>query len=198
MRKKEDLRVRKTKNNLYKGLLNLMENKTFEEIKVTDICNASLINRSTFYDHFSDKYELLASFIEDLKQELLEHLNKTKKVDNIKEYYLELIRSLLEYIEKNINIYSSIAIIKKNNNSIAYDMMFDASLEAVTKRLKEQYENKSEIPIEVISLFYVSGVIKVCTEAMKDAKKFSPDILMKYLKELIPNLDYLIPIKEDE
>ena len=198
MRKKEDLRVRKTKNNLYKGLLNLMENKTFEEIKVTDICNASLINRSTFYDHFSDKYELLASFIEDLKQELLEHLNKTKKVDNIKEYYLELIRSLLEYIEKNINIYSSIAIIKKNNNSIAYDMMFDASLEAVTKRLKEQYENKSEIPIEVISLFYVSGVIKVCTEAMKDAKNFSPDILMKYLEKLIPNLDYLIPIKEDE
>ena len=65
MAKKEDLRVRKTKANLYKGLLQLMEEKSFEDIKVIDICNVSLINRSTFYDHFNDKFELLTSLMND-------------------------------------------------------------------------------------------------------------------------------------
>ena len=197
MKKKEDLRIRKTKANLYKGLLQLMENKTFEEIKVTDICQISMINRSTFYDHFNDKYELLSSLIEDLKQELIKHLNKTKKTNTIKEYYLEMIKQLLEYANKNISIYSSIAIIKRNNNSIAYDMMFDASLEAVNKNIEETYQNTSNIPTEIISLFYVSGVTKVLTEAVKVPNKYSTEDILNYLEKLIPDVDYMKPMNQE-
>ena len=191
MVKKEDLRIRKTKANLYRALLQLMEEKTFEDIKVIDICNVSMINRSTFYDHFNDKYELLASFIEDLKNELIEHLDVQIEANSIKEYYIELLKLLLDYFSKNINMYSSIAIVKKNNNSIAFDMMFDASLEAVTKRLKEHYINKSNIPTEVIALFYVGGVTKICTEAIKDSKEFNPEKIIGYLEDLLPEIDYL-------
>lgn len=193
MKKKEDLRIRKTKANLYRALFQLMEEKTFEEIKVIDICKTSMINRSTFYDHFNDKYELLASLIEDLKTELVEHLDVEIEVNSVKEYYIELLKLLLEYFDKNLSTYSSIAIIKKNNNSIAFDMMFDASLEAVTKRLKEHYINKSNIPIEVIALFYVSGVTKICTEAIKDTKEFNPKKIISYLEDLLPEVDYLEP-----
>ena len=193
MKKKEDLRIRKTKANLYRSLLQLMEEKPFEEIKVIDICKSSMINRSTFYDHFNDKYKLLYSLINDLKNNLLEYLDVIIKVNYVKEYYIELLKLLLEFFEKNLSVYSSIAIVKKNNNSIAFDMMFDASLEAVTKRLKEHYINKSNIPIEVISLFYVSGVTKICTEAIKDSKEFSPDKIISYLEDLLPEIDYLEP-----
>ena len=195
MKKKEDLRVRKTKASLYKSLLQLMENKTFEEIKVIDICNTSMINRSTFYDHFNDKYELLASFIDDLKEELIEHLEVKTEVKSLKEYYLELLKLLLNYIEKNLNLYSSIAIIKKNNNSIAFDMLFDASWETVKKKLENEYINTSNMPIEVISLFYVSGVAKVCTEALKDSNNFDSKKLLNYIDQLLPDVDYLIPKK---
>ena len=195
MIKKVDLRIRKTKSSLYKSLLKLMQEMEFEEIKVTDICNIAMINRSTFYDHFNDKYELLASFIEDLKNELLENLNVDKNITSIKDYYLELLKLLSNHIEKNLNIYSSLSIIKKNNHSIAFDMMFDASLEAVNKKLNEEYINTSNIPNEVISLFYVSGVTKLCTEAIKEPDKFNSEELLKYLEELIPDVDYLKPKK---
>ena len=33
------------KANLYRGLIDLMKDKPFEEIKVSDICNKSMINR---------------------------------------------------------------------------------------------------------------------------------------------------------
>ncbi len=73
-----DLRVVKTRKNLYTALLELMKEKTFEEIKVLDICNHALINRSTFYAHYNDKYELLADLIEDLKNSLASELKKNK------------------------------------------------------------------------------------------------------------------------
>ena len=60
---KNDLRVIKTKKNLYEALITLMKEKTFEEIKVADICKKALINRSTFYNHYQDKYELLYELI---------------------------------------------------------------------------------------------------------------------------------------
>ena len=67
MDKKDDLRVIKTKKILYETLIELMKTKTFEEIKVSDICTKALINRSTFYAHYEDKYELLLEFINSLK-----------------------------------------------------------------------------------------------------------------------------------
>ena len=68
---KKDLRVIKTKKILYTTLIDLMKEKKFEEIKVSDICDQALINRSTFYSHYTDKYELLADYIIDLKKSLL-------------------------------------------------------------------------------------------------------------------------------
>ena len=191
--KKEDLRVRKTKANLYKGLIILMEKKPFEDIKVIDICKESLINRSTFYDHFNDKYELLNSFMNDLKEELLKHLNDSKNIEfnTVKEYFFIIVRELFNYINKNIDVYSILSIIKKNYNSVAYDMLFEAAHTAVCEELNERCINHSDIPNETISLFYVSGVISMLVDAVKDPNKFNEDKLLEELNKLIPELDYL-------
>ena len=61
--KKQDLRVVKTKRLLYDTLIDLMKEMPFEEIKVSDICNRALINRSTFYSHYTDKYDLFKKYV---------------------------------------------------------------------------------------------------------------------------------------
>ena len=71
--KSNDLRVIKTKNALYNTLIELMKDHAFEEIKVSDICTKALINRSTFYAHYNDKYELLKDMIDNLKDSLLKN-----------------------------------------------------------------------------------------------------------------------------
>ena len=72
---KEDLRITKTRKVLFETLVLLMKEKSFEEIKVSDICKKALINRSTFYSHYSDKYELFMELIDALKDNLTESLN---------------------------------------------------------------------------------------------------------------------------
>ena len=121
MDKKQDLRVIKTKNLLYQTLIELMKDKTFEEIKVSDICSKAMINRSTFYAHYEDKYELLVDFINNLKEELIIELNKNENNLNTREYYIKLISLFLDHIENKKNIYNSIMI--NNRNSIMMDIL---------------------------------------------------------------------------
>ncbi len=189
MAKKVDLRIIKTKKNLYEGLLNLMKERTFEEIKVSDICNASLTNRSTFYDHFSDKYELLDSLINDLENDLVEKLEENVNYSNAKEYYMQMIEIFFDHISNNINVYSS--ILKKNNNSIVMDMASDAIYRDVETHIRNSDKKlKTEIPVEIISKFYVSAVINVCLEYIKFPNKYEKEDILKYLDTLLPDKIY--------
>ena len=195
MTKKVDLRIRKTKSNLYKSLLKLMQEKEFEDIRVSDICTDAHINRSTFYDHFNDKYELLLACMKELQNDLVSRLKIDTKTTTIKDFYFELLMVLSDYVEKNMKLYSSLSIIKYNFHSIAYDMMLDALQEAVLNRLNTYYTNTSNIPNEVVALFYVSGAAKLMTNVIKDPSLCTAEEFINYLDQLIPDLNYIIPKK---
>ena len=110
MKQKQDLRIIKTKKNLYESLIDLLSEKPFEEIKVSDICEHAYINRSTFYAHYSDKYELFASLIEDLRASFAYELTTNQNISNSREYYLEMLKIFLNHVEEKKKIYFSIMI----------------------------------------------------------------------------------------
>ena len=183
--KKNDLRVIKTKNILFNTLLELMKEKQFEEIKVSDICSRSLVNRTTFYAHYNDKYELLEEYINTLKDSLIEELSKNKNINNTKQYYIELIKLFFNHIDEKRNIYISAMI--NNRNSITMDIIYDVLNHEVTKRLNDiEFKNKT-IPVEIISKFYLGAVFNVGIEWLKNENKYSKEDLVNYLDKLIPD-----------
>ena len=54
-----DLRVLKTKKSIEDSLFYLLERKAFKDITVQNILDTALINRSTFYRYYKDKYDLI-------------------------------------------------------------------------------------------------------------------------------------------
>ena len=60
-----DPRVRRTRQLLQQALLELSQEKNFASITVQDIAERATVNRATFYAHFEDKYELVASIIRE-------------------------------------------------------------------------------------------------------------------------------------
>jgi len=58
-----DLRVQRTRRLLREAFMQLLAKKDFPSITVQDITEQALINRTTFYDHYVDKYELLEDAI---------------------------------------------------------------------------------------------------------------------------------------
>ena len=184
MEKKTDLRVIKTKNLIYNTLIELMKDKTFEEIKVSDICNKALINRSTFYSHYEDKYDLLVDFINSLKDEFVTELNKNSSNLNTKEYYIELIKIFLNHIEERKEMYTSIMI--NNRNSIMIDILLSVVNNDLLKKMSKD-EFKSSIPDDIIVKFYLGGVINLGVEWLKDNTKYSKEEIINYLNLLIPD-----------
>ena len=184
MVKKTDLRVIKTKNLIYNTLIELMKDKTFEEIKVSDICNKALINRSTFYSHYEDKYDLLVDFINSLKDEFVTELNKNSSNLNTKEYYIELIKIFLNHIEERKEMYTSIMI--NNRNSIMMDILLSVVNNDLLKKMSKD-EFKSSIPDDIIVKFYLGGVINLSVEWLKDNTKYSKEEIINYLNLLIPD-----------
>lgn len=58
-----DPRIRRTRQLLQGALRNLMQRRNFDEISVQDIADEATVNRATFYDHYNDKYALLAALV---------------------------------------------------------------------------------------------------------------------------------------
>lgn len=54
-----DLRTRRTQAMILQAFTELLTQEPFSKITVNEIADASLINRSTFYKHFVDKFALL-------------------------------------------------------------------------------------------------------------------------------------------
>lgn len=183
MDKKVDLRVIKTKKILYETLIELMKTKTFEEIKVSDICTKALINRSTFYTHYDDKYELLLEFINSLKEEFVNELSKNKNILNTREYYLEMIRLFLDHIENKKDIYNAIMI--NNRNSIMMDILSSVANNEVIKKM-ESSNISTKVPANIIAKFYLGGVLNLGIEWLRDTNKNSKEEIIKYLEILLP------------
>jgi len=185
MTKKKDLRVIKTENLLYTTLMELLKEKSFEEIKVSDICNKALINRSTFYAHYNDKYELLMEFINSLKESLREAIKDNEKDFNTKEYYLKMIELVLIHIEEQKDIYSAVLI--NNRNSIVMDIFLDVINHDVNEKLAQDNFASERIPSKVISTFYIGAVISLCMEWLKNSNKYTIEEIMGYIEALIPD-----------
>lgn len=66
MQAKVDLRIVKTRANIKNTFIELLSEKEFNEITIQNILDKALINRSTFYKHYSDKYELAEQLVDEV------------------------------------------------------------------------------------------------------------------------------------
>jgi len=74
--KREDPRVTRTRQLLHQAFLELLGEKSFQDITIQDIAERATVNRVTFYAHFQDKFALLEYTIrESFKQKVRDQLS---------------------------------------------------------------------------------------------------------------------------
>lgn len=90
-----DLRMVKTKRQIRDAFLALCKKMMPEKIKVKDICEVAMINKTTFYNHYTDSAALAAEMDDHLIDKVLSRFaQKDKILDDPKAYVKGLLAAL--------------------------------------------------------------------------------------------------------
>ena len=162
---------------LSKSLLELLETKEFDNIKVQEICDNALVHKTTFYNHFEDKYDLLNYIVKQIHNSIKDEALKT---DSIIEYYISIARLYIIEIKKNAKLFSS--IVKSKNNEISFYMLYDLYVHDVSKNLSKM---NLKVPAKYVAVFYVNAVFAVVNEWFISGMQEKEDVVISYIEALI-------------
>jgi AcrR family transcriptional regulator len=98
-RRHMDLRVKKTERGIKNAFIELRSRKPLEKITVKELCELAYINKSTFYSHYKDIYELSDSMEEEVVRSITNSISHPEYImENPAEFTREL---FLAYLSQN-------------------------------------------------------------------------------------------------
>ncbi len=104
----DDLRVRRTRSQLQRALVELTIERGFADVTVRDITERAMVNRSTFNHHYLDKYDLLSQYIEEVIALLRDQEgDSSPKSSSSSEPSAGMIR-ILKHVQSNADFYRAL------------------------------------------------------------------------------------------
>lgn len=176
MSKKTDLRVRRTRLVLREALINLIIERGFEAITIGDIAKQAMVNRTTFYLHYQDKYELVTSIFKEAVDELSETLGSPQEgpgqVDP--ESPSETWVNLFAHFSKNARMYQ--AMLSKSGSPWFVAQMRSYIMDLAWKRLlaSQQTPDLCRMPPDVAIMAVANVFIGMITWWLESEQQYPP------------------------
>lgn len=165
-----------TKKLFAEALKEIVVQKSFSKVTVSELIRACNVNRKTFYYHFTDVYDLLKWTLEQ------EAIDVVKKFNLIVDYE-EVILFAMDYIEKNDvflnNIYHSVG------RDDLKRFFYTDFIEIVTSIIKQvETINKVTLPKEFetfLSCFYTEAIAGTLLEWIVNKEKYDRQQTIDYI-----------------
>jgi AcrR family transcriptional regulator len=176
----QDPRVKRTQKCLWEALRTLLEERSFEQISVTDICEEATINRTTFYKHFESKYDLLSYGLK-YDQEIAQR--KWSQVKNAKEREQGMIQ-FLGAITSDHYYYKRLLVDKEDQ--WLSTLLRRQTAENIEARLAnaQKHGRRFTVPLAVIAQFYAGARLALITWWLENEGLVSPEELAHYWRSL--------------
>lgn len=175
-----------TKIKIRTSFIELINNKGFSLITVSDITRQAKINRGTFYLHYKDKYDLIDQIkleeIKHIKGILLKDENPSNLEDPLEIIPYESILEALIYVKKNINLIRSLASEVGDSNFI--EMIKNLLNELLYERLelsKSLSLDIKDIPLEYVNEIIFSSTIGIILIWIKKGGEEQPEELAQII-----------------
>lgn len=162
----------------------LLKEKPFEKITVTDIVKRADINRSTFYAHYPDVRGLVEEILNDVVDrslQLARDTNYTKIFENPEPF----LKGLMEIGMENMDIYNLLG-----NSDFALRQMesiktvfLEKAVEAVEIPEHIRLSNTYKIQIN----FFIGGILNTFQQWMQGNLDCTVEEIMEMLADLIRN-----------
>jgi AcrR family transcriptional regulator len=151
----EDLRVRRTRKLIQQAFLELTVEKGFSTITVQDIADRAMVNRSTFYRHYLDKYDLLDKYLDEVYAMSSEDEAWTEKVRLKLDDVPTGLLSILLHIRKNADFYR--VMLSPKGDPYMVERMRQSTLRRFKKLLEvDPLKNVTNPPPVDLRTYYVA------------------------------------------
>ena len=182
---KEDLRVRKTKKALAEAFFSLLNEKSFEDITINELCDRADVRRATFYKHYTDKFNFLMSYVKSLRDRFDTLIWKSDKPDTTAKYYVAYAKRVVGFISENEHIISN--LIKSNLLPTCFGIIIEQNYIDTRDRLEKSVHAGMKLcaPIDTIAMMCAGGVAQtIYTWIMSNSKK-NPDELAEEIGAVV-------------
>jgi AcrR family transcriptional regulator len=195
MTEHQDRRVRKTKAQLVKGLTKLMKTKSIKDITVRELAEEVDINRSTFYLHYKDIYDMVEKIENELTTEFLNTLDELSKKRVTKNTLIDFLEDTYTTIYSNADICS---VLLSKNGDIAFhkkirDIIYE-KIHAIIQNLMP--DNSTENEIVIATCYFISGIMGVIEVWLQDINLITPEKMVEISYKLIENGIHAFHIKK--
>lgn len=169
-----------TKESIKKSFIKLIQEKGFDALTVSDLTREAKINRSTFYLHYVDKYDLMEKLemetIYDLKQILLLDDHHTNVDDPLEIIPYEAILNALIYVKEDFDFISALA--SQGGDPQFMPMVKEILGEMIDSKIEEsdslQY-SKKELPEDYAKEILLSSIVSIIMLWIKKGAVETPE-----------------------
>lgn len=145
-----DLRIIKTKQQIKQAFLSLRDQYMPEKIKVKDICERAMINKTTFYKHYEDSQALADEIEENCIQKLISAFSEKKNLFEAPKAYVQ---GLLSAVEKQAEELRTV-----------YRGRMEAFKAKLEHGLMQAYEANDNTEKRMTATFVISGIVQVLAQ----------------------------------
>jgi len=164
------------------AFMELLKEKPFDKITVTDIVKKADINRSTFYAHYPDVFGL----IEEIQSEVLDYTeNVLEKIsfENFMENPKPVLKGLVKIVEDNTELYRLLS-----NTSIAVKQLANMKnilVERTMKTIEIPGVAPNTFEMEFTVRFFMGGVVDLYVQWLNGEIDCTGDELTEELAKMI-------------
>ena len=167
-----------TKRAIGYAFKDLLKEKRFNKITITDIANKCAINRQTFYYHFQDIKDLVEWLCID---EVDNILNKNDECEKWEDKFLMIFKVVLKEKEVVENIYHSVSveILRTNLYRFVYPIIYSEIVE------ESKGKNLREEDKKFITDFYKYAFVSIVLDWIDKGMIENPEIIVLKVSNLI-------------
>ncbi len=170
---KFETKYQNTAKKMHQSLVTLLERKNLADITVSEICKEAHVNRTTFYLHYNNIFDLMREFVTNLFKDYLLSFGKQIPIENYQNYRAEdlvfntpkYLIPFLAFIQKNKTIFQVFA---HYPNLIDIEDLGGINLKQFFAIVIEKNGIQDKKTIHYMTRFYLSGMTAIILEWLKD------------------------------
>ena len=180
MEKRQDRRITTaTKRNysaLGNGLLSLLQEKKFDLISVSQICEKANIPRVTFYNYFADKYEFLRFCIGEFVDAFSEKAERY--ASNFIDYCDNIAVLSSDFIRKNRRLAERFICAENcTETTVFQEVVSERFYEKITKN-----DVATKVPADLLSEYFSSCIICAARWLLSEGKEHTEEQTKTYFR----------------